>query len=175
MDGQRFDVLARVWATGASRRQALRLLCAGGAATLLMSVGATRAASQDAGTRGCGQDSDCVDPDADPCTGARCEEGACVFTNVACAPGFVCCGNGECCQTTSDGGNQDTTDDGASEDQATGDVASDRGPVSLPNTGSGNAATAAPAPSSAWRMPLALLGAGAALVANRLRRVVAGA
>jgi hypothetical protein len=33
----------------------------------------------------------------DPCTGAVCEAGSCSYTSVACIPGYICCGNGECC------------------------------------------------------------------------------
>ena len=45
----------------------------------------------------CQTDADCDDGDGDPCTGARCENGACTYAIASCAPGFVCCGNGECC------------------------------------------------------------------------------
>lgn len=47
--------------------------------------------------RTCQSDADCLDGDSDACTGAACEEGTCVYFIVTCAPGFVCCGNGECC------------------------------------------------------------------------------
>jgi len=45
----------------------------------------------------CVQDGDCVDADADPCTGAACLDGTCAFFVVDCIPGHVCCGNGTCC------------------------------------------------------------------------------
>ena len=54
----------------------------------------------------CQTDADCLDGDADPCTGATCTDGTCAFFIVDCVPGHVCCGNGECCpfecQTTAD-------------------------------------------------------------------------
>ncbi len=45
----------------------------------------------------CSQDSDCQEAEADPCTGALCDAGSCSYTSVHCIPGYVCCGNGECC------------------------------------------------------------------------------
>lgn len=34
---------------------------------------------------------------ASPCEARRCEGGQCGASLVSCAPGFVCCGNGDCC------------------------------------------------------------------------------
>lgn len=45
----------------------------------------------------CGSDADCAAGITDPCTVATCDAGTCLVAIVDCAPGFVCCGNGECC------------------------------------------------------------------------------
>jgi len=44
----------------------------------------------------CQTDADCG-TSANPCESLTCQEGSCVAAIVACAPGFVCCGNGTCC------------------------------------------------------------------------------
>ena len=100
MDGQRFDDLTRVWATGASRRWILRALVGSAAGALAVGSRLIGAAAQEAGPTTCVSDSDCVDPDTDPCTGASCVDGACSVFIVDCIPGYVCCGNGECCPET---------------------------------------------------------------------------
>lgn len=113
MDGERIDRWARVVATrGAGRRDALRLLGATAAGWLALLARRGTLAAQDAppAAAGCRQDGDCVDPDRDPCTGARCEGGACTFSSVLCAPGFVCCGNGECCLEDDTGPGQCASD-----------------------------------------------------------------
>ena len=99
MDEERFDGLARAVATnGSSRRTVLRMLAATVGGWIVAGTSVSAWAAQPAT---CQQDADCVDADADPCTGGRCEGGMCTFTNVFCAPGFVCCGNGECCSEAS--------------------------------------------------------------------------
>ena len=229
MDGQQFDELVRVAAIGANRRQVLRALAVGLAGSLVFPNRKPGVAAQDAGAQGpakCATDSDCVDPDTDPCTGAtceggtcaffivdcipgyvccgngeccpdtgsgqcqsdadcaegdgdpctgaRCENGACTYHIATCAPGFVCCGNGECCPEAADGGN--TNDQGSTGEDAIANGESDSGavdngtagggPVQLPNTGSGGPA---PARSKTWLAPFALIGTGVALIVSRLR------
>lgn len=44
---------------------------------------------------GCLSDADCGT--SDPCVLSRCEDGLCVSIVVDCVPGYVCCGNAECC------------------------------------------------------------------------------
>ena len=100
MDGQRFDELVRVTAIDANRRQVLRALAAGLAWALVFPNRKPGVAAQETGAASpttCRQDSDCVDADADACTGGRCDNGACVFFIVDCVPGYVCCNNGQCC------------------------------------------------------------------------------
>ena len=104
MDGNAFDRMTRLWGASTDRRRALRLIGAGVMAGSWLGRGGTVAAapSRLAQTT-CSQDADCQDADGDPCTGGRCEGGTCTFTNAFCAPGFVCCGNGECCPEGSPG------------------------------------------------------------------------
>lgn len=103
MEDQRFDRLARRMATTTGRR---RLLGAIGA--LALGTAVRGAAARQPAT--CTQDSDCADADGDPCTGGVCEGGACTFTSILCAPGFVCCGNGECCPEDAAGAGQCAAD-----------------------------------------------------------------
>lgn len=99
MDGDRLDGLARAVATnGSSRRTVLRMLAATVGGWIVAGTSVSARAAQPAT---CQQDADCVDADAAPCTGGRCEGGTCTFTSVFCAPGFVCCANGECCSEES--------------------------------------------------------------------------
>ena len=129
------------------------------------------------GPRRCAQDDDCVDADGDACTGGRCENGTCVYSIVTCVPGYVCCGNGECCPETAGGGRlgdrgdagADTAVNGSSDGADAGSTAADAGPVQLPNTGTGGAKSGGG--SERW-VVLALLGASAAVAADRVRRVV---
>ena len=78
---------------GSSRRPVLRMLAAMVGGWIVAGTSVSAWAAQPAT---CQQDADFVDADADPCPGGRCEGGMCTFTSVFCAPGFVCCGNGEC-------------------------------------------------------------------------------
>jgi hypothetical protein len=122
MDGERFDRLARGLAAGMGRRRLARAVLGGVAAVLL--GGGSRALAQDGGDAAddgrrdcpdgcpdgqrcidgacreddgaCREDRDCRD-EADACIGGRCEDGRCVQFVVDCVPGYLCCGNGECC------------------------------------------------------------------------------
>lgn len=49
----------------------------------------------------CIQDGDCLAGAPEPCSGARCDGGFCTYFIVSCIPGYVCCGNGECCPAAS--------------------------------------------------------------------------
>ena len=231
MDDERFDRLARV-AAGASRRQVLRAVGLGLAGGLIGRTRVPGVAAQEAGAPGpttCVTDADCVDADGDACTGGRCDNGTCVFFIVDCIPGYVCCGNGECCPdagsvqcqsdadcvdadndpctgatcengtcvphivscapgfvccgggcveacaegqsldascrcagTTSGNGDSGDGDGGSPTGGTTG------GPVQLPNTGSGP--SSAPASMGSRLAPVALITAGMAAIASRLRR-----
>lgn len=97
MDGRRFDDITRRFTRGGSRRQLL--LAVSAAAGGLVLGQANRAASQEPQVGACLLDSDCLTPDANPCTGVRCADGRCLVSIVMCVPGFTCCGNGECCPT----------------------------------------------------------------------------
>jgi hypothetical protein len=55
------------------------------------------------GVIGCFADADCAIASDDPCLVARCESGQCAMLIVDCAPGFSCCGSGECCPVESTG------------------------------------------------------------------------
>lgn len=94
MNEDRFDRVARAWATAADRRRLIRLLGTG----LLAFVGSRRQ-RRDAAAQGfaCVEDAECADGDLDPCTGATCVDGLCTYFIVDCIPGFACCGNGACC------------------------------------------------------------------------------
>ena len=103
MDGHAFDRMARLWGTSTNRRRALQLMGAAVIASSWLGRDKSAAAQTSVAQMTCTQDADCLDADADPCTGGRCEGGTCTFTSVFCAPGFVCCGNGECCPEESPG------------------------------------------------------------------------
>lgn len=95
MDERLFDQLARLSAASANRRrmaQAVAAALLGGAFT-----GARARPARGQGVGVCRQDSDCTTGENDPCSGARCDGGACTYFIVTCIPGTVCCGNGECC------------------------------------------------------------------------------
>lgn len=82
------DDLARVLGTtGVPRRRLLRVVVGG-----TLGVGLARHRGDAGAQAACTQDTDCLPPGASPCTGARCEAGACVVVSVACVPGFTCCG-----------------------------------------------------------------------------------
>src|SRR5581483_810053 len=101
MDDHCLDALARMLATGAGRRQMLRLLAGGvaGATLLRRALAAPAAAAQEIPLPqiACTQDSDCIRADGDPCVGASCIGGACAVFTVDCVEGSFCCGNGQCC------------------------------------------------------------------------------
>jgi hypothetical protein len=100
MDGQAFDRLVRMAGTTRHRRQLLQGLVASGAAALVLRLGVVTTPAQvvtDDSGETCSQDSDCQEAETDPCTGAFCDAGSCTYTSVACIPGYICCGNGECC------------------------------------------------------------------------------
>ena len=116
MDEHRFDTLVRNLVATRSRRQCLRGLAAAGAAALAFHPGAVPVAAQVASTdETCSQDSDCVPAETDSCTGAYCDAGSCTYTSVACIPGYVCCGNGECCPEAAVDSNPDVTNGDAGE------------------------------------------------------------
>ena len=180
MDAERIDQLARAAAIAGSRRRLLRALAAGVAGGVLFRRRAISAGAQETGATGprrCAQDGDCVNADGDACTGGRCENGTCVYSIVTCVPGYVCCGNGECCPETAGGGGlgdrgnagADTVVDGSSDGADAGGAAADAGPVQLPNTGTGGADSG---DGGRWRAALALLSAGAVVAAHRVRRAV---
>jgi hypothetical protein len=103
VDERAFDRMARLWGANADRRRALQLIGAGVIAGSGLRRGKTTAAQTSAGQMTCTQDADCQDGDADPCTGATCQEGFCTFFIVSCIPGTICCGNGECCSIEATG------------------------------------------------------------------------
>jgi hypothetical protein len=49
----------------------------------------------------CFADADCAIASDDPCLFAVCESAQCAMLIVDCAPGFSCCGTGECCPAES--------------------------------------------------------------------------
>src|SRR5215207_1734445 len=125
MDGQSFDRLLRMAGMTRNRRQLLQGLLASVTATLALRLGVVTTPAQvvteDSGET-CSQDSDCQEAEADPCTGAFCDAGSCSYTSVACIPGYICCGNGECCPEGEAAASPastptDATNDEASEDQ----------------------------------------------------------
>lgn len=96
MGGHRFDLITRLLTREGNRRQMLRALAI--SAMGGFSLGPrNRAASHEAPAAMCVQDSDCVLPESDPCTGVQCDNGTCSVFIVLCAPGFACCNNGACC------------------------------------------------------------------------------
>ena len=100
MQAHRFDSLMRTLTAPGSRRRLLRgfAVTAATGLALRLSTGAVagQVVSEDSGET-CTEDSDCIPAEPDPCTGAVCDAGSCSYTSVACMPGYVCCGNGECC------------------------------------------------------------------------------
>lgn len=128
MDGRRFDRVARVLATSAGRRGALRLLGAGLlAGSFSRRTGDGVAAQESAGPIPCGQDDDCRDADLDPCTGGACLDGLCTYFIVDCIPGHVCCGNGTCCPTGEANGCVADTDCAQASDDPCAGVRCDNG------------------------------------------------
>jgi hypothetical protein len=104
VDEHAFDRMSRLWGTSTDRRWALRLVGTSVMAGFWLGRGGKTAAAQGSGAQmTCTQDADCQDGDADPCTGAACQEGFCTFFIVSCIPGTICCGNGECCPVEATG------------------------------------------------------------------------
>jgi hypothetical protein len=99
MQGHRFDSLMRTLAAPGSRRRLLRgfVVTATTGLALRLSTGTVAAQVVTDSDETCTQDSDCMPAEPDPCTGAVCDAGSCSYTSVACIPGYICCGNGECC------------------------------------------------------------------------------
>lgn len=54
---------------------------------------------QDTVDPACVADADCVSASAGHCVRFHCENGFCISMVVDCAPGYACCGAGECCPT----------------------------------------------------------------------------
>jgi hypothetical protein len=100
MQAHRFDSLMRTLAAPGTRRRLLRgfVVTATTGLALRLSFGpvAAQVVNEDSGET-CSQDSDCMPAEPDPCAGAVCDAGSCSYTSVACIPGYICCGNGECC------------------------------------------------------------------------------
>jgi hypothetical protein len=97
VDEREFDRIARSWATRTNRRRALRFLGIGSVIAWWHRAARDSAAQEIAGPAPCSQDADCVDGDADACTGGTCLDGLCAYFIVDCIPGHICCGNGACC------------------------------------------------------------------------------
>ena len=142
MDGQSFDRLLRMAGTTRNRRQLLHGLVASVTATLALRLGVVTAPAQvvtgDSGET-CSQDSDCLEAEPDPCTGAVCDAGSCAYTNVMCIPGYVCCGNGQCCPEGEAAASPEVTSGNAtsadeSEDQGPAAEMDTTTPVSTPAT-----------------------------------------
>lgn len=100
VDGRQFDRMTRSLGQRADRRGMLQRLAAGLLAGLWVRQARYGTAAQDGGDPlPCTQDAECVDGDANSCTGGACVDGMCTFFIVDCIPGYACCGNGACCPT----------------------------------------------------------------------------
>jgi len=200
MDDQRFDNLARVLGRGTSRRTALKGItgaAAGGAlAALGLARGAERASAQSCGAEGvyCTSGGNCCSgvcsayyctaPDASPastchddggpcasggdCCSGNCDSaaGSC-FTPAASTGGSNCYADGGVCVAGRDccSGNCDGTTGYCFTPAAADTTAAPA--TTLPDTGAGPAAPA----ENGWVMPVAVVGAAAAVIgAARLRR-----
>ena len=121
MDERKFDRIARSWATRTNRRRALRLVAIGSLVAWCHRARRDSAAQEILGPTPCSQDTDCLDGDADACTGATCLDGFCSYFIVDCIAGHICCGNGSCCPVE-EGGSclADTDCEAASEDPCEG-------------------------------------------------------
>jgi hypothetical protein len=97
VDGRKFDRIARSLAARTNRRRALRFVGIGSLVAWWNRARQDSAAQESLGPTPCSQDADCVDGDADACTGATCVDGLCTYFIVDCIPSHVCCGNGSCC------------------------------------------------------------------------------
>ena len=104
MDGERFDRIARSWATRTDRRQALRIVGIGSLLAWWQRSSRDSAAQMPPEPTPCSHDDECLEGDADSCTGGACLDGLCTYFIVSCIPGHTCCGNGSCCPVE-DGGN----------------------------------------------------------------------
>jgi hypothetical protein len=97
VDERQFDRIVRSWATRTNRRRALRFMGIGSLVAWWQRTGPDSAAQETQEPVPCAQDADCLDGDADACTGATCVDGFCTYFIVDCIPGHICCGNGACC------------------------------------------------------------------------------
>ncbi|MCC6315080.1 MAG: hypothetical protein IT337_13840 [Thermomicrobiales bacterium] len=114
MDGGQFDRLTRSLARRTGRRGVLSVAAAGGIAALLARRRTSLAAQErddncpndcpkgqtcvgGVCVERCRQDKECRPEDGDACIGGRCADGVCSQFVADCEPGYVCCGNGECC------------------------------------------------------------------------------
>jgi hypothetical protein len=97
VDERQFDRIARSWATRTNRRRALRFMGIGSLVAWWQRTERDSAAQETQGATPCSQDADCLDGDADACTGATCVDGFCSYFIVDCISGHICCGNGSCC------------------------------------------------------------------------------
>ena len=104
MDGRQFDRIARSLAKPTSRRRALQFVGMGFLVAWWQRVRRDAAAQEIPEPTPCSQDADCLDGDADACTGGACVDGLCTYFIVDCIPGHVCCGNGACCPVEEGGG-----------------------------------------------------------------------
>jgi hypothetical protein len=97
VDGGQFDRIARTWATSTNRRRALKLVGVGFLVAWWPSARRDSTAQELPEPTPCSQDAECLDSDADACTGTACVDGLCTYFIVDCIPGHICCGNGTCC------------------------------------------------------------------------------
>jgi hypothetical protein len=97
VDERQFDRIARSWATRTNRRRALRFMGIGALVAWWQRTGRHSSAQEIPEPTPCSQDDECLDDDADACTGGACLEGFCTYFIVDCIAGHTCCGNGSCC------------------------------------------------------------------------------
>jgi len=97
VDERQFDRIARSWATRANRRRALRFVGVGSLIAWWQRTERDSVAQETQGPTPCSQDAECLDGDADACTGAACVDGLCTYFIVDCMPDHTCCDNGSCC------------------------------------------------------------------------------
>jgi len=110
MTDRRFDVIVQALAQKASRRQTVQAVLAFvlGAASGARGQRAVAQETAPSAEISCVEDADCATASSDSCTGAYCDSGMCTFFIVTCIPGYICCGNGECCLAGEIGGGADT-------------------------------------------------------------------
>ena len=110
MQSHAIDDIARTSAHGTTRRHVLRAIGAAIISGVAFRLRFNSVLAQASTT--CGQDSDCRHDATDPCTGAMCNGGTCIFFIATCIPGYTCCGNGTCCDAaTCPSGADCVTDD----------------------------------------------------------------